>query len=42
MLAGLADLGRFRLEYVHEEFETLSDLTHPNIVHVLEKMPKAT
>ena len=27
-------------EYVHEEFETLLDLSHPNIVHVLEKLPK--
>ena len=23
-----------------EEFETLSDLSHPNIVHFLEKLPK--
>ena len=31
-----------RLEYVHKEFETLSDLSHPNIIHVLEKLPKVT
>ena len=29
-----------RLEDVHEEFTTLSDLSHSNIVHVLEKLPK--
>ena len=29
-----------RLEDVHEEFATLSDLSHANIVHVLEKLPK--
>ena len=29
-----------RLEDVHEEFATLSDLSHSNIVHVLEKLPK--
>ena len=29
-----------RFEYVHEEYETLSDLCHPNIVHVIDKLPK--
>ena len=28
------------VEDVHEEFATLSDLSHSNIVHVLEKLPK--
>ena len=29
-----------RSEHVHEEYETLSDLSHPNIVHVIDKLPK--
>ena len=29
-----------RSEHVHEEFETLAGLSHHNIVHALEKLPK--
>ena len=29
-----------RLEDVHEEFATLSDLSHSNIIHVMEKLRK--
>ena len=29
-----------RSEHVHKEFETLAGLSHHNIVHVLEKLPK--